>query len=44
MNDFFRIEECYAQPTTDGLVLEDEFGQYNLANLANRLLVQIASK
>ena len=44
MNDFFRIEECYAQPTTDGLVLEDEFGQYNLANLVNRLLLQIASK
>ena len=44
MNDFFRIEECYAQLTADGLVLEDEFGQYNLASLANRLLLQIASK
>ena len=44
MNDFFRIEECYAQLTPDGLVLEDEFGQYNLTNLANRLLLQIASK
>ncbi len=44
MNDFFGVEQCYAQPTADDMILHDEFGQYNLASLTNRLLLQTASK
>lgn len=44
MNDFFGVEQCYATPTADDMILHDEFGQYNLASLTNRLLLQTASK
>lgn len=43
MNDFFGVEQCYATPTADDMILCDEFGQYNLASLTNRLLLQTAS-
>lgn len=44
MNDFFGVEQCYATPTDDDMILHDEFGQYNLASLTNRLLLQSAAK
>ena len=44
INDFFGVEQCYATPTADDMILHDEFGQYNLASLTNRLLLQTASK
>lgn len=44
INDFFGVEQCYATPTADDMILHDEFGQYNLASLTNRLLLQSASK
>ena len=44
MNDFFGVEQCYAKPTADDMILHDEFRQYNLASLTNRLLLQSASK
>lgn len=43
MNDFFGVEQCYAKPTADDMILYDKFGQYNLASLTNRLLLQTAS-